>query len=216
MGGLALPSRAARADTFAFAGGHTSVHFTWSHAGLSRHWGRIIGATGSLEFDPLNVGLSKLDVRLKAEDISTGVAALDRLLRSPDFFNVAQYPNITFRATAVQATGERKGDVTGDLTIAGITKPVTLHVTWNFSGAHPLGLVNPSFTGKYMAAFSATAQLRRSDWGLGRGAPLISDEIELRIETEMVRTKISEPLAPVDAPQPLPIDPSSPQPVPQK
>jgi polyisoprenoid-binding protein YceI len=84
-------------------------------------------------------------------------------------------------------TGERSGQVSGDLTIRGTTRPVTLNVTWNFSGEHPLGLVNPSFAGKFVSGFSATTKLLRSEWGLGRGAPLISDEIDVAIEVEAVR-----------------------------
>jgi polyisoprenoid-binding protein YceI len=108
-------------------------------------------------------------------------------LRSPDFFDVANYPAITFASTQVIVTGERTGQVIGDLTIHGVTRPVTLDVKWNFSGEHPLGLVNPSFSGKFVSGFSATTRLLRSEWGLGRGAPLISDEVDVTIEVEAVR-----------------------------
>ncbi|MDX2154884.1 MAG: YceI family protein [Hyphomicrobiaceae bacterium] len=183
---LALSGKA-RAETYTFAGGHTSVSFTWSHAGLSRHSGRIVGADGTLEFDPASPETAQVDVRLKPADISTGVGALDRLLRSPDFFDVAANPAIRFRSTRVTVTGERTGEVAGELSLGSVTKPITLAVKWNFTGEHPLGLVNPSFAGKFVAGFSATARLLRSEWGLGRGAPLISDEVELAIEAEVVR-----------------------------
>lgn len=177
----------AGADTYAFAGGHTTIHLSWSHAGLSRHSARIVGAEGALEFDPKNVEAARLEVSIGPAAITTGVAALDRLLRGPDFFDVNANPTVTFRSAAVKATGERQGEVTGDLTIRGTTKPVTLAVRWNFSGEHPLGLVNPSFAGKFVSGFSATGKLLRSEWGLGRGAPLISDEVEVVIEAEVVR-----------------------------
>ncbi|MEZ5856305.1 MAG: YceI family protein [Hyphomicrobiaceae bacterium] len=177
----------ASAAVYDFADGHTTVHFSWGHAGLSRHTGRIVGAKGTLEFDPTNPTAAKLDVQLAAENISTGVAALDRLLRGSDFFDVLRHPAIAFRATGIQITGERTGDVTGDLTIGTITRPVTLAVKWNFSGEHPLGLVNPSFAGKFVSGFSATTRILRSEWGLGRGAPLISDDVDIAIEAEVVR-----------------------------
>lgn len=82
---------------------------------------------------------------------------------------------------------ERTGELTGDLTVMGITKPVTLYVVWNFSGEHPLAAVNPNYKDVFVAGFSATGVLRRSDWGLSRAVPLVSDEIELTIETELVR-----------------------------
>ncbi len=177
----------AGAASYAFAGGHTTVTFSWSHAGLSRHAGRIVGAEGTIEFDPAKPEDGRVDVLLKPADVSTGVGALDRLLRSPDFFDAAAKPAITFRSQSIKVTGERTGEVSGELTVAGIAKPVVLTVTWNFSGEHPLGLVNPSFAGKHVSGFSASSRLLRSEWGLGRGAPLISDEIEIQIEAEVVR-----------------------------
>ena len=130
---------------------------------------------------------SRLDVKIDPTRISSGVSALDRLLRSVDFFDATSHPAITFRSTSVVATGERSGEVTGELSIRGIAKPVVLSVVWNFSGEHPLGLVNPSFAGKFVSGFSAKTRLLRSEWGLERGAPLISDEIDVQIEVETTR-----------------------------
>lgn len=184
---LALASSGAAAETYNLAPGHTAVHFSWNHAGLSRHTGRIVGAEGILEFTPEAPENSKVEANLQVGRISTGVAALDRVLRSADFFNAGTEPMIEFRSTSVKPTGDRTGEITGDLTINRMTKPVVLAVVWNFAGEHPLGLVNPSFSGKYVAGFSATGRLLRSEWGLGRGAPLVSDEIEIAIEVEAVR-----------------------------
>lgn len=185
--GFVVPFGAARAETYQFEGGHSTVTITWSHAGLSRHSARIVGFTGALDFDPASPETGRVEVRLDPANLSTGVASLDRLLRSPDFFDVASYPTITFRSTQVIVTGERTGQIIGDLTIRDTTKSVTLDATWNFTGEHPLGLVNPSFAGKFVSGFSATTRLLRSEWGLGRGAPLISDEVDVAIEVEAVR-----------------------------
>jgi polyisoprenoid-binding protein YceI len=175
------------AETYHFEGGHSTVTIGWSHAGLSHHTARIVGFKGALEFDPASPETGRVEVLIDPKELSSGVAALDRLLRSPDFFDVANYPAITFASTQVIVTGERTGQVVGDLTIHGVTRPVTLDVKWNFSGEHPLGLVNPSFSGKFVSGFSATTRLLRSEWGLGRGAPLISDEVDVAIEVEAVR-----------------------------
>lgn len=177
----------AAAAGYTFDGGHTTITFSWSHAGLSRHSGRVVGAEGTLEFDPAKPEAARLDAIVRPAKIWTGVPALDRLLRSADFFDSAAEPAVTFKSTAIKTTGERRGEVVGDLTIRGTSRPVTLDVTWNFSGEHPLGLLNPSFTGKFVSGFSATARIQRSEWGLGRGAPLISDEVEIAIEAEMVK-----------------------------
>lgn len=186
-GVLGLSDNPAEAATYGLAEGHTTVVFSWNHAGLSRNSGRLVGAEGILEFEPAEPEASRLEVKLDANRISTGVAALDRLLRSVDFFDAAASPAITFRSSTVRTTGERTGEVVGDLTIRGTSRPVTLAVTWNFTGEHPLGLVNPGFAGKYVSGFSATTRILRSEWGLGRGAPLISDEIDVAIEVEAVR-----------------------------
>jgi len=182
-----LPVPSAHADTYTFAGGHTTVVLSWIHAGLSRHSARLVGVDGTLSFDPKSPEAGQVEVKLDPARISTGVPALDRLLRSADFFDVASHPAILFRSTGVVVTGDRTGEVTGELTAAGVTKPATLAVTWNFAGEHPLGLVNPSFSGKFVSGFSATTRILRSEWGLGRGAPLISDEVDIAIEVEAVR-----------------------------
>jgi polyisoprenoid-binding protein YceI len=186
VGGLPVGSWAA-VETYTLAGGHSTIVVSWSHAGLSRHSARVVGVEGTLELDTDIPEAARVDVRIDPSKISSGVGALDRLLRSADFFDVAAHPAITFRSTSVVRTGERSGDVSGDLTIRGTTRPVTLAVTWNFTGEHPLGLINPSFAGKFVSGFSATTRLLRSEWGLGRGAPLISDEVDIAIELEAVR-----------------------------
>ncbi len=183
----ALAALSAFAETYSLAGSHSTVVVSWSHAGLSRHSARLVGFEGTLTFDPASVETSTVEAKLQPARLSSGVGALDRLLRGPDFFNVAEHPDIRFRSTGITVTGERQGVVMGELTILGVTKPVTLDVTWNFKGEHPLGLVNPSFAGKFVAGFSARTKLLRSEWGLGRGAPLISDEVEIAIEVEAER-----------------------------
>lgn len=183
----ALVAAPAAAATYSLANGQVSIVFSWNHAGLSRNSGRIVGVDGVLEFEPTQADASRLEVSIDPARISTGVTALDRLLRSADFFDAAANPAIAFRSTSITATGERTGEVTGDLTIRGVMRPVTLAVTWNFTGEHPLGLVNPSFAGKFVSGFSATGRLLRSEWGLGQGAPLISDEVQIAIEAEVVR-----------------------------
>jgi polyisoprenoid-binding protein YceI len=184
--GSVVPARAQPA-TYTFDRQHTNVTFSWNHLGLSRQSGRVLDVDGSLVFDAANPEDSKLDVAMKAASIVTGVIELDRHLKSPDFFDAVRNPLITFKSTAVKKTGEKTGEVTGDLTILGISKPVVLQVTLNFDGEHPLGPVNALYKDKFVAGFSAKARLSRSEWGLSRATPLVSDEIEISIETELNR-----------------------------
>lgn len=166
---------------------HTNVSFSWNHLGLSRHSARLLDVEGTLLFDAAKPEESKLDVVMKASSIATGVTDFDRLLKSADFFDAARNPIITFKSTEIRKTSETTGEITGDLMIMGVTKPVTLQATLNFSGEHPLGPVNALYRDKFVAGFSAKGKLSRSEWGLKRGTPLVSDEVELSIEVEFNR-----------------------------
>lgn len=185
----------ARADTFVIDKEHTEVRFTWDHLGLSRQGGRFTDVAGTLEFDEARPEASRLGVIIKVASVWTGVAALDtQLARTREFFDAARYPTITFDSTAVRPTSARTAEVTGDLTINGLARPVVLTVSWNYSGGHPMAKINPAFTDLHVAGFSATTQIRRSDWGITRTIPYVSDEIQISIETELKRTAITAPL----------------------
>lgn len=184
---LAATSLPARADIWVFDQDHTEIRFTWDHLGLSRQSGRILEMRGELDFTPTDPESGKISVVMRMSSLSTGVPALDTHLRSADFFDAAKFPEATFKSTAVRRTGERKGEVDGILELRGIAKPVTLVVTWNFTGEYPLASINPRYQGKWVSGFSATTTIRRSEWGLGRAIPLVPDEIAISIETEFLR-----------------------------
>ena len=177
----------ARADIWVLDKNTTTVHFTYDHLGVSRQSGRFKDIEGRLEFSPTEPERGEVDVTIKATAISTGVAALDKLLRSVDFLDTGRHPSIRFRSTAVRPTADREGDIEGELTLLGVTHPVTLKTRWNYTGEYPLASINPSYQGKWISGFSATTVIERSQWGLKRGVPLISDEVEIRIEAEFLR-----------------------------
>ena len=173
--------------TYRFDKDHTAVSFSWSHVGLSRQSARIMSIDGGIAFDPTNPEASKIDVIMRADSIWTGIQAFDEHLKSADYFNVAKFPLIQFRSTSIRRMSDKTGRVVGDLTVMGITRPVTLDVIWNFSGEHPLAAINPNYRDVYVSGFSATGLLRRSDWGLSLAVPLVSDEVRISIETELIR-----------------------------
>jgi polyisoprenoid-binding protein YceI len=177
----------AQADTWAFDKAHTEIRFSWDHLGLSRKSGRFLDMDGTLEFSPTEPEQGQIDVSIRTASVATGVRELDDHLKSPDFFAATANPRITFKSTGVTKTGERTGEVNGNLTIAGITKPVTLDVKWNFTGEYPLSSINPAYQGKWVSGFSATTTIARSDFGLKRAIPLISDDIQITIEAELLR-----------------------------
>jgi polyisoprenoid-binding protein YceI len=175
------------ADRWTLDREHSEIRFSWDHLGLSRKSGRFLDFDVKLEFSPTDPVSGTVEATIKVVSLATGVRALDDALRSPDFFNSAQHPTITFKSTGITKTGERTGDITGDLTMLGVTRPITLATRWNFTGEHPLASANPVFQGKWVSGFSASAKLDRSAFGLKRGTPLISDEVEIVIEVEFLR-----------------------------
>lgn len=183
---LLLLSPRALADTWEFDKQNTSIRFTWDHLGLSRQSGLFLNFDGRLQFSPTDPEGGSVDVVIKTASLWTGVKEFDDNLKSDSFFHADRHPIITFRSTWVRRTGERTGEIDGELTIMGISKPVTLKVIWNFTGEHPFAPVNPTYKGKWVSGFSATTQVKRTDWGLTRALPLISDEIWITIEAEFL------------------------------
>ena len=184
---LVMPSATARADSYVFDRAHTNIAFSWDHMGLNRLGGRVTDFAGTLEFNAADPEAGSVEVTMKAASLWTGFEALDKHLRTADFFDAARFPTMTFKSTAARKTGDKTGEVAGDLTMLGQSRPVTLQVTWNFTGEHPLGNLNPIYIGKVVSGFTATAKLKRSDWGLSRAIPLISDEIEITINAQLIK-----------------------------
>jgi polyisoprenoid-binding protein YceI len=168
---------------------HTSITFSWNHMGLSRQSARVIDYTGSLVLDPADPEAAQVEVVMKAASVATGAPSLDRHFRTADFFNVAQHPTITFRSTAIKRTGDKTADMMGELTLLGVTKPVTLSVTLNGMGEHPFAKFNANYGDKAVAGFSATGTVQRSAFGLTRILPLVPDDIQITIEAEFLTKK---------------------------
>lgn len=173
----ATASQSFAADTFKLEPTHTAVTFQWTHFGYSHPTGKFMNADGSVTLDQAKPANSHVEVSFAIDGINTGVAKLDEHLKSPDFFDAAQFPTATFKSTKVKVTGKNTAKVTGDLTIHGVTKPVTLDVTLNKNA------VNPMFN-KTVVGFSAKGKIKRSDFGMGKYVPAVSDDIDLSIEVE--------------------------------
>jgi polyisoprenoid-binding protein YceI len=184
LGGAVPP---ARADLWVIDKSASEVRFTYGHFGLSHQGGRFRDISGRLEFTPTDPESGRVEVAIKASSISTGEPKLDALLKSPDFFDAARNPVLTFTSGEVLRTGEKTGKVTGELTMLGVTQPVVLDVVWNFTGEYPLSSINPIYQGKWVSGFSAKTTIERSAWGMKRGIPLLSDEVEITIEAEFLR-----------------------------
>ena len=134
----ALPGAVAADTTYVTDQGHTEVMFGWSHAGVTEQNGEFTKATGTLTMAD-NLEDSSITVEIDANSVSSGFDALDEHLKSADFLDVEKYPTLTFTSTEVVSTGDNTMDVTGDLTIHGVTQPVTLKAIMTLQGEHPLG-----------------------------------------------------------------------------
>lgn len=163
-------------ETYALEATHTEVVFSWTHFGFSKPTAKFMNAVGTLVLDEAAPANSSVEVSFAIDGLNTGVAALDEHLKKPDFFDAAKYPTATFKSTKVDVTGKDTANVTGNLTIHGVTKPVTLAVKLNKIGANMKGVKT--------AGFSATGQIKRSDFGMGAYVPAVSDEIDLVITAE--------------------------------
>jgi polyisoprenoid-binding protein YceI len=167
----------ARAADYTIDPTHTHFLFMVDHLGFSKMIGLFTGITGTFSFDPANVAASKVKVTIKTDSLSTQFGPRDADLKGADWFNVTEFPEMTFTGTSYAKTDEHTGTITGNLTLLGVTKPVTLDVTFNKAGVRPTDK-------KQAAGFSATGKFKRSDFGMKTYIPYIGDEVAVIIETE--------------------------------
>jgi polyisoprenoid-binding protein YceI len=157
---------------------HTSVLFGISHLGFSNYHGRFNTVSGDLNFDPKDPQKSTVNITIDIASIDTNHAELEGKLKGADWFDVAKFSTATFTSTKVEKLSDTSGKVTGNLTLHGVTKPLTLDVTFNGAGNNP-------FSNKHTLGFSAKGSIKRSDFGISQYIPAVGDEVALSIEAEM-------------------------------
>jgi polyisoprenoid-binding protein YceI len=167
----------ARAADYTIDPTHTHIVFLVSHLGFSNMIGLFTDMAGSFSFDPASVPASKVSVGIKTASLSTNFLPRDADLKGADWFNVTEFPDMKFVGTGYNKTDEHVGTVTGNLTLLGVTKPVTLNVTFNHAGMSPASKKNT-------AGFSATGKFKRSDFGMKTFLPYIGDDVSVIIEVE--------------------------------
>ena len=175
-----LPANAVAAQTFVTDQGHTEVLFGWNHSGVSMQHAEFTTTKGTLKLED-NIEKSSISVVIDANSVSTGFEPLDKHLRSADFLEVKTYPEITFKSTAIKKTGDRSFDVTGDLTMHGVTRPVTLKAEMTHRGAHPVAKFIDYYKGDWVA-FRATTEIDHMAFKVGSFS---TGPIAIEINTEM-------------------------------
>ncbi|WP_340264128.1 YceI family protein [Sphingobium mellinum] len=164
------------AGTYQIDPNHTQILFAYDHMGFTNNMGIIAGPSGTLTLDPKSPAAAKVAVDVPVANLKTGIAALDEHILKPDFFDAAKFPKASFVSTAVKVDSPTTAEISGNLTIKGITKPVTLDAEFYGAGKAPA-----MAGGKENVGFIATTAIKRSDFGMGYGVPMVGDTIELKI-----------------------------------
>lgn len=174
-----------RVRTWAIDPAHSHIEFSAKHMMFTTVKGRFGQVKGTLTVDDGDPTRSRVDVEIDANSIDTGTDQRDTHLRSADFLDVENNPVITFTSTNVEVVSEDELKVTGDLTIRGVTRPVTLKTTINGRGTNPFG--------KQVAGFSAETSINRKDFGLNwnvaieAGGVLVSETVKISLEIQAVK-----------------------------
>ena len=170
-----------QAGTYALDSSHGKITWSLSHLGFSTYYGQFVNVNAELKLDSANPANSTLTATIPLTDVDPANDALKAHLQTPDFFDTANHPNATFvsRTVTVKSDDPTEAVVVGDLTLHGVTKPVTLEVQFNQAG--------PAMGGVYKAGFDGKATIKRSDFGINTYLPVLGDEVKLRIEGEFVK-----------------------------
>lgn len=156
---------------------HTIVTASWSHFGFSNPSAVFDNVSGTIKFNENLPEKSSVMVTIPISDVTTFVAKLNQEFLGSDYFNVDKFPSATFKSERVEDKGDHNYEIYGSLTIKGITKPMTLSAKLNKMGKHPM-------TERDAVGFEARGELKRSDFGLDKYVPNVSDEVEIHITTE--------------------------------
>ena len=179
------PELAALTGDYTLDPAHSTVGFVARHAMVTNVKGKFNDFTGSLHLDGGDPSKSTASIDVKMDSIDTGSADRDGHLKSSDFFTIDEFPTMTFRSTSAEALGGDDYRITGDLTILGVTKPLTIDLEFNGAAKDPFGNERVGFEGK--------AEILRSEWGLTwnaaleTGGVLVSDKIKLNFDISAIR-----------------------------
>jgi polyisoprenoid-binding protein YceI len=179
----AAPPARAEPAAFVLDPEHTSITFFTHHLGFADIAGMFLESEGSFRYDEATQELADVRIAIKTGSVFTNHEKRDEHLRGPDFLNSGEFPEMTFVATQAEKLSDRTGRLTGEVTLLGVTRPMTLEVTLNKSGTYPFG------DGHYAIGIDATSALKRSEFGMTYGVDggWVGDEIRFVIGFEAIR-----------------------------
>jgi len=166
-------------ENFMIDPNHTNILWNVNHFGFSSPSGRFGIKGGNLVLDEKDIKKSKIEVVIDVASLVTGIKKFDEHIKSADFLDTDKFPTADFKSTKVDVVDKNNVKITGDFTLHGVTKPVVLNVKINKIGIHPMAK-------KKAAGFSATTIIKRSDFGIDKYIPNVSDEVKISIESEAI------------------------------
>ena len=169
-----------QAGTYKIETSHTQVSFGVDHMGFSPFYGTFSGATGRVVLDPANLAAASLEVSIPIASVQTTSAKLTEELNSADWFDSARFPTATFKSTKVTSTSPTTANIDGTLTLHGVTRPATIEVRFYGAGANPMSKA-------LTVGFEARTEIKRSDFGITKYVPLVSDGVGLLITAAIER-----------------------------
>ncbi|MFC6791018.1 YceI family protein [Methylobacterium komagatae] len=166
-----------RAGSYVLDPDHGKITWSVNHLGYSTYYGQFTGVSATLQLDPKAPAKSRLTATVPLSGVLTGSSRLDQHLSGADFFDTAANPTANFTATGVEPTSPTTARITGDLTLRGVTKPVSLDATFTQAGTNPIDR-------RYTVGFEGRTVIKRSDFGVNAYLPMVGDEVTLRIAGE--------------------------------
>lgn len=177
-----------RSGSYVLDPAHGKITWSVDHMGFSTYIGQFSGVSADLQLDSANPAASRLDASVKMDSVGTFSDGLDKHLKTADFFDTAKHPTATFRATSIRRTDADSADIAGNLTLRGVTKPIVIKADFNQAGVNPVSKL-------YTVGFDGKATIKRSDFGISYGLPMLGDEVTLQLEAEFVAKPAAQPKA---------------------
>ena len=167
------------AETYKLDPAHTSVVFRVKYVGVTYVYGRFNGPTGSFVFDESSPSKSSIEMQVNAKDVDTAVEKRDKHLKSPDFFNAAEYPLVSFKSSSVKKLNTDTYEVSGNITLLGQSRPLSVKVQSTGSGKDPWG--------NFRRGFETSFTIKRSDFGMNFMLGGVSDEVVITVSVSGIR-----------------------------